>query len=163
MGRVALASIVFLLSAGARAQPSAKTPPAAPSTAAYAPIAVTEQKPSTTREQFDMPRMPPHPVRASLSSTEVLAVGAGDVSPRMIRVVLETESVASFPDDDDEEPVSVPAVPHPRLLSIRRNLDDDGNVFERAGATHRLIRRTLEDSNDLAPVSAARRLRSSLD
>jgi hypothetical protein len=102
-------------------------------------------------------------VRASLTSTQVLAVGAGDVSPRMIRVVLETESVASFPVDDNEEPVSVPAVPHPRLFSIRRNLDDDGNVFERAGATHRLIRRSLDDSNELAPVSAARRLRSSLD
>lgn len=163
MGRVGLASIVILLSAAARATEPSAAPPSA-STATYAPVALTEQKPPPApREQFDMPRMPAHPLRASLSSSEVLAVGAGDVSPRMIRVVLETESVASFPVDDEEEPVSVPALPRPRLLSIRRNLDDDGSVFERAGATHRLIRRTLDDSSDFAPVSAARRLRTSLD
>lgn len=157
--------MLFLVSAVARAtEPSA--PVRTPAAATYAPVALPDQKPPpAAREEFDMPRLPAHPLRASLTSTELATVGAGEVTPRMIRVVLDTESVASFPIDDarDDEPVSVPAMPRPRLLSIRRNLDDDGDVFERAGATHRLIRRSLDDASDLAPVSAARRLRSSLD
>lgn len=162
MGRAGLVAMVMVLASGT----ALATEPALPASAAlstYAPIALTEQKPpSAAQPQFDMPRLPAHPLRASLLSTAVKPVGAGDVAPRMIRVALETESVASFP-IDDEVPPNVVALPPARPPALRRNLDDDGDVFERAGATRRSIRQSLEESSELAPVSAARRLRSSLD
>jgi len=138
----------------------------------YAAVALADAKarPAALSE-FQMERMPPHPMRASMTSNEVLAVGTNPTPPRTIRVVLDPEAVASFPIEGEDAPIAAPvAAPvapvfgsHDRLLSIRKNLDDDSGVFERAGATNRLIRRSLDDAGDWASVSAGRRLRSTLD
>ncbi|MGC4087400.1 MAG: hypothetical protein QM756_05830 [Polyangiaceae bacterium] len=130
---------------------------------AYASITLTEAKPAAQSPLFQGPPLPPHPLRASLVSNELAAVGQSNVSPRPIRVVLDTESVASFPIDDASSSDANALPQAPRLPSIRKRLDDDDGVFEHIGATRRLIRRTLDDSNDLASVSVARRLRSTLD
>ncbi|MFZ5892033.1 MAG: hypothetical protein ACOY0T_13335 [Myxococcota bacterium] len=161
MGRGGLALLlVSTISAIALGEPSAHS-----ATATHAPLTPTEIHSQPAPRPFESEPLPAHPLRASMTSNEISTVGSNEISPRLIRVVLDSEAVASFP--VEAESSIVPEAPAlstpPRLLSIRRNLDDDGDVFERVGATRRLIRRSLDDTSDLAPVSAARRLRTTLD
>jgi len=161
MGRIGAALLVTSVTAIAHG-----TEPTAPAAASpYAAVALTDAKARPPAlVEFQMERMPPHPMRASMTSNEVSAVGTNEAPPRTIRVVLDPEAVASFPIDSEETPVAQPAFSsRARLLSIRKNLDDDAGVFERTGATNRLIRRSLDDAGDWASVSAGRRLRSTLD
>ena len=158
MGRVGSILPLMLLAAHARGEPMQTSDDDA---AAYAPLASAEAHKLRSHAEFELPALPAHPLRQSLTSSEVSRVGAREVSPRLIRVVLDTSSVASFPTDDEPNAsVRVSAVPATYSRSIRKNLDDDGFVF---GATRRLIRRSFDDYGEFAPVSAARHLRGTLD
>jgi hypothetical protein len=140
MGRVAFVLLGITFSAPAHAtEPTASTSEAEP--AGYAPLAAREGRQKPTRVlAFETPELPAHPLRASLTTSDISSVGAGDVSARWIRVVLDPEAVASFPAEDGTY-ASPSSAPPPRLVSIRKTLDDD----------------------TFAPVSAARRLRGTLD
>lgn len=138
MGRVGLALLVTTFTVRALAtEPTATS--SEPELAAYAQLPLTEARSHAKAPLQFEPAEPP---------------------ARWIRVVLDAEAVASFAAEDDalESGTVVPSPP--RLRSIRQSLDD---VFEHVGATHRLIRRSLEDYGEFAPVSAARRLRGTLD
>jgi hypothetical protein len=165
MGRVGAALLVMTVTALAHGiEPGASVPSALPQSP-YAAVALAEARPRPpAHAEFQTDRLPAHPLRASMTSNEVSAVGVNASSSRTIRVVLDPEAVASFPVDSDEAPAAVPLFnPRARVLSIRKNLDDDAGVFEQTGLTRRLIRQTIDDTSDWPSVSAARHLRSTLD
>lgn len=155
MRDLGLGLVVMTLSA--RALAADPEPPAFP----YEVIPRAEGQPRPAPYTTTEP-VPAHPLRLSMTASDVSTVGRSEASPRKITLALDTESVAAFPVDDAPVSQVPPFAARSRLLMIRNALDDDG-VSECLVIPRRLIRSAIEDSLDHVPMSAARRLRTTLD
>ena len=128
----------------------------------YALMALGSSARSAPRAPFRVAALPAPALRLWLTPSDVTRADGAVIAPRAIRLALEPESIASFPSDPDAVMSQVPASDsRPRLLTIRRDLDE-GGMCEEGDVRYRLIRGAMEESSDQV-LSVARVLRTTLD